>query len=262
MMGSSFYSGIVSHTRLRPRPHKLQYKLFNLLLDLDELPTLAGKLRLFGFDRAALFSFHQRDHGAGTETGLREWVEQHLHAAGFGASGAIRLLCMPRMLGHAFNPLSVYFCHHQDGGLAAILYQVNNTFGQRHSYLIPVDNEHPPGLVLQHCAKAFYVSPFMDMDLQYRFVIQPPGDRVGVTVNVLDWDGLLLTASFRGEQRALTDRALLSAFLRMPVLGLKVVAGIHWEALRIWLKGVALRPRPAAPAHDVTIVNNQELLPG
>jgi DUF1365 family protein len=262
MTASSFYTGIVSHARLRPRYHKLQYKLFNLLLDLDELPTLGRRLRLFGFDRAALFSFHQRDHGAGTETGLRAWVEQHLQEAGVNAGGAIRLLCMPRILGHAFNPLSVYFCHHPDGGVAAILYQVNNTFGQRHSYLIPVNRADSPGLVLQDCAKVFYVSPFMDMDLRYSFVIQPPADRVGVTINVLDKDGLLLTASFRGERSALTDRALLAAFLQMPMLGLKVVAGIHWEALRIWRKGVAFRSRPPAPAHDVTIVTSQELLPG
>ncbi len=262
MTGSSFYTGLVSHARLRPRRHKLRYRLFNLLLDIDELPALDRRLRLFGFDRLALFSFHQRDHGAGTATGLRAWVDRQLQDAGVSPGGAIRLLCMPRMLGHAFNPLSVYFCHHQEGGLKAILYQVNNTFGQRHSYLIPVKQEDPSDLVLQDCAKMFYVSPFMDMDLRYRFMIQPPADQVGVTVNVMDQEGLLLTASFRGERRDLTDRALLAAFLRMPVLGLKVVAGIHWEALKIWRKGVALRPRPPAPIKDVTIVNSQELLPG
>jgi DUF1365 family protein len=262
MTGSSLYTGVVAHARVRPRHHKLRYNLFNLLLDLDDLPALSSKLRLFGFDRMALFSFHQRDHGAGSKTGLRLWIDQQLQAAGLNPGGAIRLLCMPRILGHAFNPLSVYFCHRQDGALAAIIYQVNNTFGERHSYLIPVKGEDPPGLVRQNCAKVFYVSPFMDMDLHYRFVIQPPAARVSVTVNVMDQAGLLLTASFHGRRRALTDGALLSAFLRMPLLGLKVVAGIHWEAAKIWRKGVRLRARPPAPAHDVTIVNSQELLPG
>jgi DUF1365 family protein len=262
MTASGFYTGVVSHARLRPRRHKLQYRLFNLLLDLDELPALGRRLRLFGFDRPALFSFHQRDHGAGTPTGLRAWVEQHLRDAGIEANGPISLLCMPRVLGHAFNPLSVYFCRRPDGELTAIVYQVNNTFGQRHSYLIPVTSSAAPGPVRQNCAKAFYVSPFMDMDLHYRFVIHPPAERVGVTVNVMDTEGLLLTASFRGDRRPLTDGALLMAFLRMPLLGLKVVAGIHWEALKIWRKGVAFRSRPPAPAQDVTIVNSQELSPG
>jgi DUF1365 family protein len=262
MTSSGFYAGIVTHARLRPRQHKLHYRLFNLLLDLDELPALGRRLRLFGFDGRGLFSFHQRDHGDGTESGLRAWVDRQLLEAGISATGAVRLLCMPRVLGHAFNPLSVYFCHRPDGGLAAILYQVNNTFGQRHSYLIPVHGDASAGLVLQDCAKMFYVSPFMDMDLHYRFLIHPPAERVGVTVNVLDGEGLLLTASFRGDRRPLTDRALLAAFLRMPVLGLKVVAGIHWEALQLWRKGVAFRPRPPAPSQDVTIVNKQEFSPG
>jgi DUF1365 family protein len=262
MTHSACYSGRVRHARVRPRRHRLQYDIFNLLLDLDELPALSGKLRLFGFDRAALFSFHQRDHGAGTATGLRDWVEQHLRNAGLPVGGAIRLLCMPRVLGHSFNPLSVYFCHDPEGALMAILYQVNNTFGQRHSYLIPIGGDGPRGAIHQTCRKAFYVSPFMDMDLRYRFAVEAPGERVGVTIIVSDAEGPLLTASFHGVHRALTDRVLLGQFLRMPVLGLKVVAGIHWEALKIWCKGVALRPRPPAPANAVTIVNTQELSPG
>ncbi len=253
MSVSALYTGSVQHVRLRPAHHKLRYRLFNILLDLDELPSLSRKLWLFGFDRAALVSFHQCDHGAGTASGLRDWVDQQLEVAGLQTGGHVRVLCMPRVLGHCFNPLSVYFCYHPQGWLSAMLYQVNNTFGQRHSYLIPVEGQEASGLVRQACQKAFYVSPFMDMDLRYEFTIQPPSNRIAVTVNVLDTEGLLLGASFAGERRVLSDRGLLSALLHAPLLGLKVVAGIHWEAWKIWRKGVRLRPRPAAPLHAVTV---------
>ena len=262
MTQSACYSGVVRHARVRPRLHRLRYDIFNLLLDLDELPALSRRLRLFGFDRAALLSFYQRDHGGGTETGLRAWVDQHLRDARLPVGGAVRLLCMPRVLGHSFNPLSVYFCHDPAGALRAILYQVNNTFGQRHSYLIPVSGDGAPGPVHQTCRKEFYVSPFMDMDLRYRFAVEAPGARVGITIIVSDADGPLLTAAFHGERQALTDRVLLRQVLRMPLLGLKVVAGIHWEALKIWCKGISLRPRPAAPSSPVTIVHTQEFSPG
>ncbi|WP_158746893.1 DUF1365 domain-containing protein [Acidisphaera sp. L21] len=251
MSVSALYCGHVQHTRLRPRRHQLRYSLFNLLVDLDELPVLSRRLRLFKFDRAGVMSFHQTDHGDGTAGGLRPWVETHLRSAGLQSGGAIRVLCMPRVFGHCFNPLSVFFCHTPDGGLSAILYQVNNTFGQRHSYLIAV--EQSSGVVRQECEKAFYVSPFMDMDLRYEFVVHPPAETTAVTVNVHDAEGLLLAASFAGEREALTDRRLALALLRAPLLGLKVVAGIHWEALKIWRKGLRLRPRPDAPAHAVTI---------
>ena len=253
MTASALYTGRVQHLRLRPSRHELRYRLFNLLLDLDELPTLSRNLRLFAVDRPGVVSFHQRDHGAGTTTGLRAWVDQQLREAGLQTGGHVRLLCMPRVFGHCFNPLSVYFCHHPNGWLSAMLYQVNNTFGQRHSYLIPVEGQDASGLVRQACDKVFYVSPFMDMALRYEFRVHPPGESIAVTVNVLDDTGLLLGASFAGDRRPLTDRVLLSAVLRSPFLGLKVVGGIHWEALKIWRKGNRLRPRPAAPAKPVTI---------
>jgi DUF1365 family protein len=257
MTASALYSGHVQHRRLRPKQHHLRYGLFNLLLDLDELPALSRRLWLFGFDRAGVVSFHQRDHGAGTADGLADWVRQQMRAAGLAADGAIRVLCMPRVLGHCFNPLSVYFCHDRPGRLIAMLYQVNNTFGQRHSYLIPIAAMDDDGPIRQHCDKAFYVSPFMDMGLRYEFLVQRPAERVVVTVTVLDDQGVLLAASFAGKRHGLTDRALLGAVLRAPLLGAKVLAAIHWEALRIWRKGIAFRPRPAPPPRAVTIVTGQ-----
>ena len=158
----------------------------SLLIDLDELPALSRRLRLLSIDRFNLFSIRQSDFGAGTPTGLRDWVAAQCAAAGIPADGAIRLLAMPRVLGHAFNPLSVFFCYRADGGLAATLYEVRNTFGQRHSYLIPA----PSGttMIRQSCRKVFYVSPFMPMEMEYRFRVVPPGPRVSVVIDGLSGD--------------------------------------------------------------------------
>ncbi|VTU18276.1 hypothetical protein H6CHR_00947 [Variovorax sp. PBL-H6] len=258
---SALYSGSVMHQRLRPVVHRLRYRVFSLLLDLDELPRLADRLRFFSLDRFNLFSLHQRDHGAGGDQGLRPYVEDQLHAAGFATGGAIRLLAMPRILGYAFNPLSVYFCHHPVGGLQAILYEVNNTFGERHSYLIPVDEAHrQAGELTQHCAKRFHVSPFLALDMRYRFAITTPrehDERLRIAVTASDGEGPVLTACFDARRRTLDDRQLLRAFVAFPLLTLKVIAAIHWEALHLWAKGLRLRRRPGAPERKVTVVDNK-----
>ena len=244
------YAGIVDHHRLRPRRHSLRYRIFMLLLDLDSLPATLGGLRLLRSGRFGLMSFEPSDHGDRSGAPLKAQVEARLAAAGIAAGGAIRLLTMPRILGHGFNPLSVYFCHQPDGALAAILYEVSNTFGERHSYLIAAPKDGP---VRQRAAKRFYVSPFMDLDLDYAFRVTPPGEHCAIAITVSDAEGPMLTASFAGARQPLTDAALLRAWLGHPLLTLKVVAGIHWEALRLWLKGVGFRGRPPPPAEDLTL---------
>ncbi len=249
---SGLYAGRVGHARLRPRKHALSYGVFMLLLDLDELPDLDRRLRWFSLGRFNLLGFQLRDHGDGSSTPLRTQVERHLSAAGVDFDGgAIRLLCLPRVLGYVFNPLSLYFCHRRDGGLAAILYEVTSTFGERHTYLIPVADGTVE--VRQSAVKRLHVSPFMDMALSYDFCVQPPGDRVRVVIDTFDAQGLLLAASFTGVRHELTDRSLLAACATHPLLTLKVVAAIHWEALKIALKGVRLRGGPPAPAEPVSV---------
>lgn len=251
MFASGLYPGIVTHTRLRPRARRLRYRIFMLLLDLDELPALDRALKLFGHDRLRLTSFSPADHLDGAAVSLKSQVEGELQAAGLPTGGPVRLLCMPRILGGVFNPLSVYFCHGPDGTLSAMLYEVRNTFGERHSYLIPARG---PGVIEQAADKVFYVSPFMDMDLAYAFRIQPPGERVAVTVDVHDAEGLLLAATFAGDRVELSDAAIWRAWLSHPLMTLGVMSAIHWEALKIWLKGEKLRSRPPAPSHPVTVV--------
>ena len=250
---SGLYAGQVMHRRTRPRRHALRYRLFSLLLDLDEIDTLGARLRLFSRGRFNLFAFHDRDHGAGSDEPLRAQVERMLRAAGMAPDGgAIRLLAMPRILGYAFNPLSVYFCHRRDGGLIAILYEVNNTFGQRHSYLLPVAlGATSP--IRQRTAKTFHVSPFMGMDMRYDFRVVPPCDRLAITIVGSDATGPIITAVLACRRRELTDAALLGAFVAHPLLTLKVVAGIGWEALRLWLKRVPVHRLPPAPAQPVTV---------
>jgi DUF1365 family protein len=257
MIRSRLYPGVVRHVRVRPRRHELSYRIVQVLLDLDEIEDLDGRLRLFSTRGFNLTGFQSRDHLAGTDQPLKAQVQAHLAAAGIDTrGGAIRLLCMPRILGHAFNPISLYFCHTPDGGLAAILYEVNNTFGQRHSYLIPTRPEDVPGdRIVQTCDKAFYVSPFMPMDLTYRFKVREPGARVSVNIAAADPAGPMLFASFSGEARPLTDANLARAAAGALLLGLKVLAAIHWEALRIWLKGLRLQPRPAPPSRPVTLAS-------
>lgn len=249
---SALYVGRVIHRRYRPRVHKLAYRVFWLHLDLDEVDSLARRLKTFSRNRFNLFSFHDRDYGDRSGRPIKQQIEAYLAGAGIEAGGRITLLTMPRILGYVFNPLSVFFCHRPDGSLAAIFYEVTNTFGERHSYLIPVsDSEAHP--IRQSVEKCFFVSPFLDMDMAYDFRIEPPGDEVVVGIAARDATGPMLNAVLRGAREALTDKALVSAFVRLPLLTLKVVAGIHWEALFLVAKRIGLRKKPEPPVHPVSL---------
>lgn len=254
-LASALFPGHVTHARFKPKAHRLAYRIYSLLLDLDELDALDGKLRLFSVDRFNLFSFHRRDRGDKSGAGLRQQIEKAMLAAGVTVDGGpIRLLTMPRLLGWAFNPLSVFFCYGKDASLRAIFWEVDNTFGERHSYLIPVETDGAAEIV-QRCDKAFYVSPFMDMDLRYVFRVIPPGDRLKIVIDTFDSEGQVLTARHLARRVELTDAALLKAFFAIPFLTLKVIGGIHWEALKIWLKGVRFRKRPLPPSSTVSFVH-------
>ncbi|MDH0863820.1 DUF1365 domain-containing protein [Mitsuaria sp. GD03876] len=259
---SAVYRGRVMHQRLRPLRHRLAYRLFSLLLDLDELPALDARLRWFSVGRFNVLSFQPSDHGDGTARDgarLRAQIESRLAQAGLPGGGAIRLLTMPRLFGYAFNPLSVWFCDAPGdpaGRLQAIVYEVNNTFGERHSYLIEVDPaQREAALVEQRSDKRLFVSPFLGMDLQYRFRVVPPRERLSIGIGVHDAAGeAVLNARFDAERVPITDGQLLRLVFLYPLLTLKVIAGIHWEALRLWIKGARLHRRPRAPDQPTTVV--------
>lgn len=253
-LSSALYAGEVMHRRLRPKPHHLRYQVVCALIDIDELAVLDARLRLFGHNRRALFSFHDRDHGDRSGAPLRGWVEARLAEAGLdGAGGAIRLLCYPRILGFAFNPLTVYFCHDREGRLIGLLYEVSNTHGEAHTYVIPVSRSGGP--VHQACDKRFFVSPFIAMDCRYRFRVLPPDRKALVAISQSDAEGPLLAAVFSGQRQPLTDRQLAITFARQPLMTFKVVAAIHWEALKLWWKGVPVfAHRKQGRTVDATVV--------
>jgi DUF1365 family protein len=240
MAASALYEGWVMHRRLSPRHHAFRYRVFSLLLDLDELEQL--DVQLLRWNRAGIFSFHDRDHGDGRP--LRVWLDSLLTREGIAANGPRRVLCYPRLFGYVFNPLSVWFCYTRDERLAAIVYEVHNTCGERHAYVLRAGNDD--AVVRQQAAKAFYVSPFLSMDCAYNFKIKPPGNDVLIAVNETERGEPILTATFHGRRKPLTDATLAAMLLRHPLMTFKIVAAIHYEAIRLMWKGVARHAHGAA----------------
>jgi DUF1365 family protein len=245
---NAIYTGYVAHHR--PGKHRLRYPVFMLALDLDDVPR---GLKLFAHNRRALMALRDHDHAGRIEAPIKPQIDAKLRDAAIGwRGGRIVLLTMPRLFNYVFNPLSVYFCYRRDGVLAALVHEVSNTFGESHFYVLP-PRIAPDGVVTQSCDKDFFVSPFLENDLTYDFRITPPGEKVVVAMTVKRGDTVALTASFAGERRDLNDAQLLRVWLGNPLMTFKVIAGIHWEALKMWLKGVRYlgrRGRVSPPVRD------------
>jgi DUF1365 family protein len=165
--------------------------------------------------------------------------------------GRVLLLCYPRLFGYTFNPLSVYFCYTPDGEPALLIYEVRNTFGDIHAYVLPVKHgDISPAGIRQTQDKRFYVSPFIEMAMRYHFRVMLPQGRVKLRILETDSEGPLLSATFNGHRRILTTQELLRSFFSLPMVTLKIMAAIHWEALRLWLKGVRLVTRQGKTADE------------
>ena len=258
-MRSAIYRGAVVHTRLSPRRHRLRYSVFSMLFDLDELDDLDRRFIPFGYNRAAPLAFYDADHGPTDGTPLRPWVEARMREAGVTPDGgAIRLLCFPRILGYVFNPLSVYYCYRRDESIAAVLYEVCNTFGERHTYVIAAGRDNYP-VLRQAADKCFYVSPFIDMQARYHFRIAAPEDNVNIAIREDDRHGPILAATFRGERVPLNARALWAALGGFPLQSLKVIVGIHWEALKMWTKGFKIHRHRAAAQRVASSLGDGDL---
>lgn len=240
------YSGHVMHMRLIPRRHRFRYRVFSLLVDLDRLGEVADRSRFLRHNRIGLVSIHDRDHGPRDGSPLRPWVDAELAGAGLGPAARVELLSFPRMWGHVFNPLSVYYCYDLGGALSALIYEVKNTFGEQVAY-VHAAGPGRGGLYRQVQDKAMYVSPFIGMDQTYRFDLNVPDERLALRIRQGGPEGETLIATLTGRGRAFSRRALLAAVLGHPLMTLKVVAAIHWEALRLVLKGVRVA-RPATAA--------------
>jgi DUF1365 family protein len=246
---AALYDGQVMHARMKPKAHRFTYSVYSLLIDLDRLDEAAIASVAFSVGRFNLISFYEKDHGPGDGTPLAAHARTLFRRAGLAAvPSRILLLCYPRVLGFTFNPIAVYFAYDQTGDLIGVIYEVRNTFGEMHTYVAPVvAGELTEAGLRQEREKLFYVSPFMDMRMRYRFRIRPPGADLALRILENDAEGPILSASFIGRHTNLTTASLLSAFFRIPLLTLKVVGGIHWEAMKLWFKGIRFVTRPPPP---------------
>lgn len=243
-MTPSLYVGEVLHRRLRPSTHSLKYNVYMLHADLDRLDELGRTSRLLSVNGWNVLSFRETDHGPAGEGSLATRMRQLVRARGLAWDGAeITLIGMPRLFGFVFNPLSIYFCRNADGRLASIVYEVRNTFGGMHHYAVDVAPE-TVGTIHQAAEKAFYVSPFLPMEMRYRFHVKPPAERFTIAIEDHDGDGLMLTASMSLRREELSDRTIARLLARFPLMTLKVIAGIHWEALKLWRKRIPFHSRP------------------
>jgi uncharacterized protein len=251
---SAIYVARVMHRRAFPVKHRFTYGAWYLLVDLEELPELDRRIPGFGYERPAPVSFHARDHGPRDGSDLRTWIDARLREAGIDLrGGAVRILCLPRIFGYVFNPLSVWFCHDVDGALRAILYEVSNTFGEWHHYLVPVAGGDPASMSARF-AKELFVSPFTDMASVYDFRTRVPDERIAVSVRQRSAGGQVLVATLTGRRRAVSGRGLAWVLARYPWVTANVTLRIHLQALRLRVKGAPYRRRGRRPAQDLTIV--------
>lgn len=244
--------GRVMHFRKRPVRHGFAYPVFFLRIPLSQLGSLAN--RWMGVDRWNLFSFMTRDHGAHDGTPLEPWIRALLAKEGVrAADGEIVLQCMPRMLGYVFNPISLWYCFDREARLRAVLAEVANTFGEFHNYLVAHADGRPitakDWLVAR---KVFHVSPFCEVEGHYRFRFSGDAAHQFAQIDYHDRSGKLLVTAWHGEARPLASNVMLGTFFTYPLMTLGVVARIHWQAVKLWVKRVPWFSKPIPPLTETT----------
>ena len=251
-MSALLFTGEVMHSRTRPRHNRFRYPVFFLRFPLHRLHAL--RRTWLSIDRWNLFSFHRKDHGPRDGSDLEHWMRRLLHAEGIdSAQGEIWLQTFPRMLGYVFNPVSFWLCHDRAGRLRAVLCEVSNTFGERHNYLLAHPDQRPiaAGDWLS-ARKVFHVSPFCEVLGTYRFQFCVEPERCAIRIDYHDGEGMLLATAVRGTAAPLTAARLLRAFVLYPWMTFAVIARIHWQALRLWRKGVPFFGKPLPPPRETT----------
>ena len=239
-MNSCIYNGIVKHQRFKPIEHSLNYRTFSILLDLDEIENLAKSISIFSLNKFNIFSFYNRDHGERDGSSLKDWVKKNLKK--FNISNnitKIKLLCYPRMFGYVFNPLSIFYCY-ENKDLKAIFYEVKNTFNEQHTYIFKIKNNEK---IEQKCKKKFYVSPFMDMETYYNFKLINPKEKLSIFIRQTDEEETVLTATQTGDKKEFSFKQLLINFFKYPLMTIKIISTIHYEAFFLWKKGAVYRKR-------------------
>ena len=239
---SCIYIGNVIHKRFKPKKHFFKYSVFSLFLDLDEINELDEKISFFSYNKFNILSFFDKDHGYRDGSSIKDWLIKILQQKNISSNNIkIKILCYPRIFGYVFNPLSIFFIYDTNSNPTAILYEVKNTFGEQHTYIFKIDIKNQQ--ISNNCKKKFYVSPFMDLESKYFFKVLIPNERLSVIIDQRDKEGKLLFASQDGERVKISSKNLLISYLKHPLMTLKIISAIHYEALKLWIKGVKLVKR-------------------
>ena len=251
---SSIYIGNVIHKRFKPKIHFFKYKVFSILLDISEIDILDKSLKIFSYNKFNIVSFYDADHGPRDGTSIKEWVIKNLNDNRINTENIkIKLLCYPRIFGYVFNPLSVFFIYNKNSELISILYEVKNTFGEQHTYIFKTkENEN---YIKHTCKKKFHVSPFIEMDCAYFFKILKPSEKISVIIDQYDEEGKLLYVSQDGDRIELNNKNLVLSYLRHPLMTFKIIVAIHFEAFKLWTKGIKFVKKRLKIKNNISIEN-------
>ena len=253
-MNSSIYNGTVIHKRFKPKKHFFKYSVFSLFIDLSELNQLDNSIKFFSFNKFNLISFFEKDHGDRDGSSLIKWVKKNLNENNISSENIkIKLLCYPRILGYVFNPLSVFFIYNSKNKLISILYEVKNTFGEQHTYIFKVEDDL--NLFQHNCSKKFHVSPFIEMNCNYFFRILKPGEKISVIIDQYHSNEKILYASQDGKRADFNSKELLKSYLKHPLMTFKIISAIHYEAFKLWTKGIKFISKKFKIKNNITFEN-------
>ena len=251
---SSIYNGHVIHKRFWPKKHFFKYKVFSLLIDLSELYQLEKELTLFSYNKFNVLSFYDIDHGPRDGSSLIDWVKENMTKNNINTDGiTIKLLCYPRIWGYVFNPLSVFFVYDKNSNLVSILYEVKNTFNEQHTYIFKLQKSEK--LIEHSCRKKFHVSPFIEMNCTYYFKITKPGEKISVYIDQHDDENKLLVALQEGIKVTLNNKNLIKVFFSHPMMSIKIILAIHFEAFKLWIKGIKFVKKKFKIKNNITAEN-------
>tara|TARA_B110000238_G_scaffold6954_1_gene7097 strand:- start:291 stop:1058 length:768 start_codon:yes stop_codon:yes gene_type:complete len=234
---SYIYTGSVIHKRFKPKIQAFNYKVFTLLIDLSEIDSLNKNLKIFSHNKFNIISFFNKDHGPRDGSSLKNWVVNNLKINNIQTNDIqIKILCYPRIFGYVFNPLSVFYIYDKNSDLISVLYEVKNTFGEQHTYIFKIKKED--NLIQHVCKKKFHVSPFIQMNCVYFFRLLKPSNKISVIIDVQDPKGKILYASQDGIKSELNNYNLIKSYLQHPLMTFKIIMAIHFEAFKLWAKGI------------------------
>ena len=255
MIKNSFiYTGNVVHKRFKPKIHFFKYKVFSLLLDLSEIHLLDKNLKIFSYNKFNIVSFYDKDHGARDGSSIQNWVIDNLKKNNIDTNNIqIKLLCYPRIFGYVFNPLSIFYVYDKNLNLISILYEVKNTFGEQHTYVFKTDINN--NLIQHTCKKKFHVSPFIEMDCVYFFRLLKPSNTISVIIDQNDKEGKILYASQDGVKSEINNFNLTKSYLKHPLMTFKIILAIHFEAFKLWSKGIKFVKKKLKIKNNITVEN-------